>query len=694
MPDPVTLDFSKAKPVAAPESGVQLDFSRAKPLADIQAPVPPGQGGYPQAPGPKPGEVSWAEPLKYGGNLLWDTIKGAAQSMGQFGAGVAESTALGPSYDLSDSIRQMAEARNQAVDLWQRQRQSLEHPDRPYRSFENYAEGALANVPLGGSQLYLGTNQVMDEAAKHGQDAWKWMLTGGTGLAGGMAAPSMLPAARDIALGEVGARLRGLSIKGAAGDVLDQGATHLQQVYRDAHTRLGVHTGQLIDNLGALDKERINNPIQTGELVKSLVQLKDHYQNTVPRFAAELDRITQNMGSEMTMEDFLEKKSEIGKAWAATKEATSDKAALGATLKVFDDTARARAAQAGPDALKIYNAYNKNWSTMMGFDDPHELMGKIMNAQGRGTKGQEVFGLLDKASNEAALRDVTKNLKPYGLNPGYVKALMDSHQALYDFAAEDRPITGKVRAFGRNLPAAAAGAAIGTSVAGPLGGGIVGASLATDLVGRMRAMRALGEMGIPMPQMGIEKVQPAPLTGKIIQRAPYNMQPPPAGLPSTGGLPPEAMAELARRFSGIPSAGMTGAEPPAAGFAAAGNSLADVMRSMQARPMTGGAVGPTSSEPPATVDPSMTFGQRPGPPPATPRSTSSEPYARPGATFETQPAKPTTPKISVADVEGALKSQGISPKVAKAAAADAVKAYPTDLSEALRAALANARGGK
>lgn len=329
-------------------------------------------------------------------------------------------------------------------------------------------------------------------------------------------------------------------------DILNKGAVDVKSKLWDAHNQVSQRVGQLKNDIASADYQAGGPSIPTADLQSKVLDLSDKYRasdSNTPAFSTAAKRVAE-LPANLSFKDLADLKSEVGTKWSKTPDGTPDSAAINELRSTIDQKLANRATEL--DRTKQYGAFNKLWSTLMGYESDG-AMGKLLNAD----NGAKFMDVLKDPANKAEIARTVDSLQNFGLDPDTLKNFQQSHEPLHNFVNQNG--MNRLKLVLQNpttsLPGMIAGGAIGAATGIPGGaylGGTGGALAGARLPARFGAARAVADLGAPsltgemseaaqVKPVGNGEPPPRPQT-------PSNLKPPDGGN-STGGIAQQAIRD-------------------------------------------------------------------------------------------------------------------------------------------------------
>jgi hypothetical protein len=329
-------------------------------------------------------------------------------------------------------------------------------------------------------------------------------------------------------------------------DILNKGAVDVKSKLWDAHNQVSKRVGQLKNDIASADYQAGPPSIPTADLQSKVLDLSDKYRasdSNTPAFSTAAKRVAE-LPANLSFKDLADLKSEVGTKWSKTPDGTPDSAAINELRSTIDQKLANRATEL--DRTKQYGAFNKLWSTLMGYESDG-AMGKLLNAD----NGAKFMDVLKDPANKAEIARTVDSLQNFGLDPDTLKNFQQSHEPLHNFVNQNG--MNRLKLVLQNpttsLPGMIAGGAIGAATGIPGGaylGGTGGALAGARLPARFGAARAVADLGAPsltgemseaaqVKPVGNGEPPPRPQT-------PSNLKPPDGGN-STGGIAQQAIRD-------------------------------------------------------------------------------------------------------------------------------------------------------
>jgi hypothetical protein len=334
-----------------------------------------------------------------------------------------------------------------------------------------------------------------DSLSKAGEQLGTGNVAGGLGTTAGILAPM---AAAKVVSSPTSKALFQSDLAGTSHDILNKGAADVKSKLWDAHNQVSQRVGQLKNDIAAADYQSGKPQIPTADIQAKVLDLTDKYRasdSNTPAFSTAAKRIA-DLPANLSFKDLADLKSEIGTKWSKTPDGTPDSAAINELRSHIDQNLAQRADDLG--RTKQYGAYNKLWSTLMGYESDG-VMGKLLNAD----NGAKFMDVLRDPANKAELARTVDSLQNFGLDPDTLSQFQKSHAPLHDYVSNGNMVS-KMRLILNHpltaIPGMAIGGAIGSAIPVPGAsflGGTGGAVASSRLASRISAANAVGKLGIP-----------------------------------------------------------------------------------------------------------------------------------------------------------------------------------------------------
>lgn len=381
-----------------------------------------------------------------------------------------------------------------------------------------------------------------------------------------LAAPKVAGAAMD-AVPKVAPVARAMfqsDLAATSHDILNKGAVDVKSKLWDAHNQVSQRVGQLKNDIASADYQAGPPSIPTADLQSKVLDLSDKYRasdSNTPAFSTAAKRIA-DLPANLSFKDLADLKSEIGTKWSKTPDGTPDSAAINELRSTIDQKLSDRATDL--DRTKQYGAFNKLWSTLMGYESDG-VMGKLLNAD----NGAKFMDVLKDPANKAELARTVDSLQNFGLDPDTLKNFQQAHEPLHNFVNQNG--MNRLRLVLQNpttsLPGMIAGGAIGAATGIPGGaylGGTGGALAGARLPARFGAARAVADLGAPAltgEMSEAAQVKPVGSGDKPIPPAPVATSTPSGGGNPSGAADAKAIAD---KYANSPKSPEYGGESQAA----------------------------------------------------------------------------------------------------------------------------------
>lgn len=329
-------------------------------------------------------------------------------------------------------------------------------------------------------------------------------------------------------------------------DILNKGAVDVKSKLWDAHNQVSQRVGQLKNDIASADYQAGGPSIPTADLQSKVLDLSDKYRasdSNTPAFSTAAKRIAE-LPANLSFKDLADLKSEVGTKWSKTPDGTPDSAAINELRSTIDQKLANRATEL--DRTKQYGAFNKLWSTLMGYESDG-AMGKLLNAD----NGAKFMDVLKDPANKAEIARTVDSLQNFGLDPDTLKNFQQSHEPLHNFVNQNG--MNRLKLVLQNpttsLPGMIAGGAIGAATGIPGGaylGGTGGALAGARLPARFGAARAVADLGAPSLTGEMSEAAQVKPVGNgeppLRPQTPSNLKPPDGGT-STGGIAQQAIRD-------------------------------------------------------------------------------------------------------------------------------------------------------
>jgi hypothetical protein len=361
---------------------------------------------------------------------------------------------------------------------------------KQYLDAAGHAAGTLgygastALTPVGGAGLQ-----------KAGEQFGEGNIKGGLGTTTGIIAPL---AVSDVASSPTARALFQNDLAATSHDILNKGAVDVKSKLWDAHNQVSQRVGQLKNDIASADYQAGPPSIPTADLQSKVLDLSDKYRasdSNTPAFSTAAKRIA-DLPANLSFKDLADLKSEVGTKWSKTPDGTPDSAAINELRSTIDQKLSDRATDL--DRTKQYGAFNKLWSTLMGYESDG-VMGKLLNAD----NGAKFMDVLKDPANKAEIARTVDSLQNFGLDPDTLKNFQQAHEPLHRFVSNPGMIS-KLRLVLEHpataIPGMIAGGLVGSAIPLPgmtAIGGAGGAYASSRIASRISAARAVAKLGVP-----------------------------------------------------------------------------------------------------------------------------------------------------------------------------------------------------